>query len=202
MAESFLNPPNVRFSTGDTDVSQSPPEGASKHGIPEGTFFAAGPDVQAMTDADAAEYAAFFKMVLGQTEHYSPEERQESYAARTEDMTREKIKNPDWILLCVRSEAGVIIGTLEAKIITDASGERYGNIKWTVVHPEFRRQHIGTLLKVYFEAEARARGCVGIITGIKDGNTVSIHMNKRLGVLPSTVMPRPHPDMQWYTKRF
>jgi GNAT superfamily N-acetyltransferase len=155
-----------------------------------------------MTDADCAEYAEFFKRVLEGTEYYSPEEREKSYAVRTEAATREKIHNPEWILLCVRAATGEMIGALEAKILSDASGQKYGNIKWTVVHPEHRRQHIGTLLKCRFEEEARGKGCAGIITAIKDENKASIFMNQRLGVLPSAHMPRPQPDMQWYVKRF
>ena len=49
------------------------------------------------------------------------------------------------------------------------------------VDPEFRRQGLGTRLKVAFENDARARGVCAIHTHTKVGNEPTLRLNAKLG---------------------
>lgn len=170
-------------------------------GIPEGTFFA-GHDhlVETMTEKDVTAYAAFARMVIEQTPYYSDEDREESYAARTPEKIAEKLADPDWVLLTVKNEASDIIGSLEAKLIA-LGNKPVGNIKWTLTHPDYRRQGIATSLKLQFEQMLREREFVGIATGIKDDNAASIAMNLKMGYRVAEEM-HADPGMKWYVKYF
>ena len=173
--------------------------------IPDGTFFAALPhSIERMTANDAIEYAGFFSLVLNVSPHYSDEEKRVSIELRSSRKNLEKITDTsNWILLSVKDEkSGKTIGSLEAQMIANSKGERFGNIKWTLVHPEYWRQGIGTQLKLRFEELIKERGCAGVITAIKDDNIASIEMNRALGIVRDDSFPRTSSGLAWYTKRF
>lgn len=171
--------------------------------IPEGTFFACTPaNTDSLQANDIDEYMALLRIAIGESPHYNDQEKQESIGLRTPEHIQAKLDNPDWILLGAKNEDGRLIGSIEATILTSPAGQRIGNIKWTLVHPDARQQGIATLLKRTLEEELRGRGCIGILTAIKDTNTASIEMNRKLGVVPEPTLAQPAPDMRWYAKYF
>ena len=170
--------------------------------LPNGTFFASVHGVEGMTAADATAYAQFFALVLQASPHYSEEEKGKFIPLRTPEKIIQKIGDRNWILLTIKDASGQMLGSLEAELIANNAGEKFGNIKWTLAHPEHRRQGVGTGLKNEFERIIRERGCSGIITAIKDDNIASIKMNRALGVLRDDSFPRTSNGSAWYTKRF
>ncbi len=196
-------PPGFRSLT-DADA-QREDQGDEDGPIPEGIFFAASPHaVELMTPADAMEYADFFESVIRASPHYpDPKERNAVFASHSAEKNAERIADKDWIHLRIRDEtSGKMIGSLEAKLIADTQGDRLGNIKWTLAHPEHRREGIGTQLKLQLESLLKERGCTGIITGIKDDNVASIEMNLALGMVRDDSLPRASNGAAWYIKRF
>ena len=144
----------------------------------------------------------FFALVVNASSHYTDEEKRAAIELRTPDKNIQKINDPRWVMLTIKDPSSrAMVGSLEALLLANNQGERFGNIKWTLVHPEYRRQGIATQLKLQLESMLRESGCSGIITGIKDNNEASIAMNAALGISPDASI-RASPGQKWYTKRF
>ena len=172
--------------------------------LPEGTFFAASEHVvETMAVHEAAEYATFFASIVSASPYYSLEEKKVTIEMRSVDKVEAKLNDNNWILLTVKNSVlGRMIGSLEAQLIANQGKEIFGAIKWTLVHPDFRRQGIGIQMKLEFENILRQQGCAGIITGIRNDNVASIEMNRAQGILRDDSIPMSMPQAAWYTKRF
>ena len=195
-------PPSFKvLQPGDISLLERPMEDEQ---VPEGTFFAASEHVvESMAVNDVAEYSAFFASIVNASPYYSLEEKKITIEMRSVDKVEAKLNDNKWILLTVKdSESGKMIGSLEAQLIANRGKEVFGAIKWTLVHPDFRRQGIGIQMKLEFENILRQQGYAGIITGIRDNNVASIEMNRAQGILRDDSIPMSMPQAAWYTKRF
>lgn len=178
------------------------PKSKFRDQIPEGAFFSDDPrSIETLSANEADDYISFFQEVIKDSPHYTDEEKEGFLKTRMPQAIFEKVSSPEWIFLVIRDDGNRnIIASQEAQLL-NMGGQLVGNIKWTLVHPNFRKQGLATILKKQLENVLRDKGAVGIITSIKNNNIASIEMNRKLGIVRDDSFPPPTPDAAWYTKR-
>ncbi len=161
------------------------------------------------TPSDLQEYFVFFsRMIRESRDVYSEEDAHSASLNRSPDIFQKKIEDGSVKVLTFKDNSGQLIGTLEAREITNSTnGEKFGNIVWIFVEPTYRGKkldQINTTIAKYLNARAdeffQETGCVGMIASIRDNNVRSIGMHESIGFKKDNMWPA-DTGRAWYTKR-
>jgi ribosomal protein S18 acetylase RimI-like enzyme len=95
----------------------------------------------------------------------------------------------DQVIFLVAEKGNRIIGTVLA-----THDGRKGWINRLAVHPDLRRQGLGTLLIKRAEEELRKKGLLLVAALIEEHNSASINLFIQLGY-------EPHPEIKYFTKK-
>lgn len=157
-----------------------------------------------------AEYEDFFTTTVQQTDGvYDTESTDEAMLLRTPEKLQEKVANNAIKVFICRNEKDQIVGSLEARIVTNPKKqEQRGNVVWILIEPSLRSKKVsaGTetiarMLNSQVEQYFKSRGCIGMVAGILDNNARSIAMHTAIGYKKDETIPA-REGIGWYTKDF